>query len=453
MKKYIILNLMIIFAAFLFAGNTGSSTAFSGSFMQRVNGSESLYWNPANINSLQRAGVYTPRRYHEILVFPYSISLENNALSLDLYNSFAGKLINDSHRRRISKSIDKSLSSDFNLSIIQLGYSYKNYAFSTATNTVGRARVDKEFVDILLYGNNLTTINDDVRRDHVFDKKHNKFGVIAYQDFSFGYGGYRLNDIYPTLFDKYPSIYTGISMSLLAGYSHIESMDFRGLLSAHEEEGLNLDQQIELREALKRPESGASMPSVGVLGSGFKMSLGFSSEDIEIAKGHYMSFGLAFDDMFGFIKWNKETRKTTYSVFIDDVHVADLEEDLIIDEEYSEDISSYTTKLPLVTRFGVKYTFTDLVASLDYAQNHGHEKIYVNDAEISLGVEYPAYYKWLPVRAGFRLPIGDIQEAYSFGLGLHFRNFETGFGYQSTGAFFTSKAQGFSLGGYMRVRY
>ena len=469
MKRYIILILLTVFTALLFSNSTGSSTAFSGSFLQRVSGSEALYWNPANINRLQRTGFYslpyvspspthprsffTERLNHELLILPYSISLENNALSLDLYNSFAGELINDSHRRKISKSIDKSLFTSFNLNTIFIGYTYKNYAFSTAINAVGKGHVDKEFVDILLYGNKITTLDDEVRLDHTFDKEHNKFGALAYQDYSLGYGGYRLNDLYPAYLDEYPSIYGGISMSYLAGYSHIETIDFKGELSSHEEEGLYLDQQIVVREALKRPEGGDNMPSVGVFGSGFKMSIGFSSDVIEIATDHYMSFGLAFDNMFGFLKWNKETRKTYYSVLIDTVHIKDLEEDLIIDKEYSEDISSYTTKLPFVTRFGVKYTYTDLVASLDYAQNHGNEKIYINDPEISLGLEYPAYYSWLPARIGFRLPIGDYQAAYSFGLGLHFKNFETGFGYQSTGAFFTSKAKGFELGAYMRVRY
>ena len=475
MKKYIFLLWLLVSITFLFSSNTGSSTAFSGSFIQRVNGSEAIYWNPANINNSLREGKFIDIRSYgfvvekdgelitfeedivqlsnEILIFPGSISIENNAISLDLYNSFAGKVINDSHRKRISNGIDKSLHVNTDFNMILFGYSHQNYAFSTAMNVVARGRVDEEFIDILLYGNRITTLNDSLRRDHTFDPKYNKFGGIVYQDYSLGYGGYRMNDIYPEYLEDYPDIYGGISMSYLAGFSHVESISFKGDLFAHEVDGLYLDQQITVKESLNRFNSDEDMPSPRALGSGFKMSLGFSTDEIEIAQDQKISFGFAFDNMFGFIKWNNETRNYYYWAKIDSVLIKDLKDAIYTDGEYAENIGSYTTRLPFISRVGVKYSYQDLVASLDYAQNHGREKIYINDPEISLGLEYPIYYQWLPVRLGFRFPIGEYQESYSFGLGFHFKRFEGGFGYQSTGAFFTSKAEGFTLGAYMRVRF
>jgi hypothetical protein len=245
--------------------------------------------------------------------------------------------------------------------------------------------------------------------------------------------------------EKIPDIYAGIGFSYLIGYANAELTEFNGKFSFYEddEEGLNLDQKVGVK--------------MGMLGQGFKFSFGLSSKVFE-SGDHSVSAGVSFDNIMGNITWTKDTEIRKYTVSIDSVYIADLLDDtdgIVKDTEEVKKIKSSDTKLPFVFRLGSLYKWKDLTASLDFAKNSDVNAAFNHDPELSLGLEYNIIGH-IPVQLGYRVPIGDNNALYSFGLGMRFKNYEWGFGYQNVGAFFMSeetKGLGLTMNLFGKIRF
>jgi hypothetical protein len=407
----------------MYGSITPSSLPFSNSYLQRSSGIEALYWNPANINNI-------PTR-HELLFLPLGFRLENNIISLDLYNRTTGQFMDDDIKHEMLGSLNGFLMVGMNMNLINFGYMYDKWAFSMGTNMAARSNIDEQYIELMLFGNEMD-------REYVFTTANNNFAMLAYQDITFGYGGFVINTIHPDFFRNVPDINIGISVSALAGLATAESIDFIGTLWASDVEGFNMLQDVNMR--------------YGVLGYGCKLAIGLSSVVYEFDEEHTLSAGLSFDNILGSIKWLENLEEHHYTVRADNVFMNKLEYDLIQDSQSTKSIDSFRSYLPLVFRFGTLYSYQDFTFSVDYAQNFGKNHAYYYDPEFSFGIEY-LVGKWLPIQFGVRLPNGELLSAYSFGLGLRYDRFECGFGYQSIGSFFGDKTKGLSLSTQMKFRF
>jgi hypothetical protein len=428
MKKYLLIYIFIAIVCNAFSSVSQSSLPFSNSYLQRSSGVEALYWNPANINNKVRN--------NEIVVSPFSFALENNAFTLSLYNKATGSYLTDAWKNEFLGEMDKRLSLGMQVSFFTLGYSHKNWAISTSTKATTNTKIDRQYLDLIFFGNSQEKLK--TGEAYIFDHSNNDFGLLAYQDFTIGYGGYYINALLPDAWENIPDIYVGASMSYLLGLLTADMTHFHGVFVASEK-SVNLDQEAVIRTAS--------------MGNGFKMSLGVSSNVYRNDAGHVVDLGISFDNILGNIKWNKNLSESHYFAVVDSVIFDDLKNDVFSDSTYTNKfIGSFDTKLPFVFRVGSKYTYKQYSLSLDYAKNSSANRAFYSDHEISMGIEYCPVV-WLPLRFGYRAPIGDIQSLVSLGCGIRTQNFEYGLGIQSPGSFFTTDTKGMGVAMQMKFRY
>ena len=419
MKRYMIILVLCLVAPALLYSATASSLPFSNSFLQRSSGIEAVYWNPANIRRIPKQ--------NELMFIPIAITLENNVVSPNL---MSGQFLDSSMTREILDKVNDKFVLGVNLNKITFGYATRGWVLSSATNVVARGNIDKHYLEVLLSGNVYG-------EDYVFHIENNNFGVIAYQDLTFGYGGYPLNSLFPELMKELPIIYVGGSVSLLAGIASAEIFRSHGLFSASDD-GMVLYKDIAFRH--------------GSVGTGFKMSLGFSSEVYEIGENHNVSVGLALNNIFGRISWSNDLEEVHYIIETEEEDVRQLDKDFFTEHQENYSIDSFVSRLPFNLRMGTLYRYNDFSFSLDYSQNFGSNYAYFYSPEVSMGMEY-AINGWLPVQFGMRLPGRNLLMAYSLGIGLRFDRFECGLGYKSIGSFFGDNAKGMALSTQMKFRF
>ncbi|MCL2064468.1 MAG: hypothetical protein FWG98_08855 [Candidatus Cloacimonetes bacterium] len=415
----------------LFGLGTPSSFSFAHSYLQRATGVEALYWNPANITNI-------PTKAEIMLPLSLAGSAENNMMSLDLYNRVMGATLDDPLKQEMLNALDGNLRFGVNVNMIT-GFALGNFAYSTGVTVVGKGMVDEQFIELALTGNETTegeNHSDIEFGDYDFSDEHNEFLTLAYQDVSIGYGGFRLNQLFPNG-DNIPNIYAGIGISSLIGYFIAEVTEFSGSLEANND-GLTLDQTTKLK--------------TGTLGTGFKMSLGFSVDAVQFDENHYITAGLSMDNIFGQIRWRNNLEETRYEIFVDDYILNDLNFGMHHQEEETLDAEAFTSRIPFLMKMGGFYRYNDFSASLDYAQYIGSSKAFNYDPNIALGLEYLAF-NYVPVQFGLRLPIGDLSTICSLGIGYRHKNVEVGLAYQSFDAFLGENTKGLAYSMYSKIRF
>ena len=422
MKKTILFLIVCMGINALFSFGTPSSAPFANSYLQRATGVEAVYWNPANIPNIPTS--------FEIMSFSAVGSFENNMLSLDLYNRIMGQFLDEEIKMEMLDAIDKNFSFGVNANSILAAVSYENFAYSTGVNVAGRGKVDKQFLELILIENDYDKVYD-------FTAENNDFLALGYQDFTVGYGGFHLNQFFNNG-DNFPNIYAGMSMSFLMGYYMAEMTHFDGVLSTDDVNGLVLDQYTDIK--------------TGQMGTGFKMSLGFSMDAVNFAENHYITAGLSFDNLFASMRWRNNTEMREYHIYSNNYFFNHLEKDIWEEDEETYDIDSFISRLPFILRLGGLYRQNDFSASLDYAHNFGNSKAFNYDPNISMGLEYVIHNNF-PVQVGFRLPIGDLNAICSMGAGYRHRNFEIGLAYQSFDAFYSNQTKGLAYSMYMKGRF
>jgi len=428
MKKITLFFIIILFINGLFGVKTPSSLPFANSYLQRSSGAESLYWNPALISNVNTSG--------EWMSMPYVIEIENNMISVDLYNRFfRGRHFNYEEITAIKNEILDAIGDRFNmkvnLKIILVGMSFGNYAYSTSTNVLFKSSLHSDFIE-------LAFVSNDEFRIYDFGDDHNDFILLGYQDFTFGYGGYNVNQLFPENMDFMPNITVGAGLSYLRGIYTDRLSEFDGVFRTSNEDGVVLYQSV------KRIS--------GERGNGIKASLGISVDAFQFDENHYITTGMSLDNIGASIRWTYALNEHENTVRIDSLHVNKLDKDIYTESNGKTELKAFTTKLPLNLKIGALYKFNELSASIDYAQNFGSGVAISFSPEISFGIEY-ILGDYFPIQIGHRLPIDDIEMANSIGLGLRLNRYEFGAAYQSIGSFHSYSNTGFAIGSYMKFRF
>ena len=416
---------------------TATSIPFANSYTQRSAGINALYWNPANINKNSMN--------NEFMLFPLTYGIENNSLNLNLFNRIFGNYepndkyshFDDVVKKDLIDNIGRRTAIGLNFNLVNLGYSYKNWAFATATNVSVKGRIDGHYTQILIQGNKYN-------KAYKFTNRNSNFLAVAYQDITVGYGGYLLNPMIERYYTEYlPPIYGGISISALRGFGAAEMVQFSGEFLANDNvDGLTLNQILTMHS--------------GTNGSGFKIAVGLTSEVYTIDDIRNITAGFSVDNIWGRINWTKELRADSYeAVDIRDWDINNLGDSGMFDAkgDTTYTINKFHTTLPTVFRIGGKYTHSQKTnLSMDIKYSH-----YISDGfyyypEISFGYEYNMFDS-MPLQLGYRIPWGEAQAIYSFGLGLRMTHYEIGFGYQNIHGFFTHNTKGVVIATYMRWRF
>lgn len=398
MKNNKLMLILLILIISLGLGNLYSVTdayslAFADSYFSRAKAANALNWNPANIGE---------KAYLDLPLLNTNINLTNNLFNLDM-NGISGKYLTEKDKRDILKEIDGSFVVDGSFRTVLVGISDKNIAFSIGLNLLTRSKISEEFIRISLFGNESDNYHFN---DNDFD-----YNLLSYTDISAGLGGLKLAKIFPFLAETdLPEIEYGLSGSLLTGIANVKSTSFSAEYIADIDEGLNSGAYLRQKEAFG--------------GFGLKFNLSFNSQINE-----NLSAGMGFDNILGFITWFGKTQEREKNYWIDGVYISDLEEDILSDTDELKDISSYTSNLPLIYRFGTLYDFGNIDFSLDYSHIFDDNNYNLGRNYLSIATELK-WLKKLPFQLGIKLGDGDNVVTTAYGLSYQGDYFQTGISVQ-----------------------
>ncbi len=384
MRKLLIFTALLSIVSLISATDVPASAMYGESFLQRANGVNAIYWNPANL-----ANDRDFNRDYSFMCF--SGGILNNSFSINLYNDNVGKYLTESDKKDILGELEDAVKLKFKISTLLFATSSRNHGFSIGTNFYAKGKFSKKYFDLLLNGN-------EYNRVYTFDKSENGVSVLGYTDVTYAYSGLYLKNVLPFIENpesnyKIPEVKVGVSVSALIGLMSMRTHKFDAELIAGDG-GLHLDQNIELDKAAG--------------GFGLKSSIGFSSDDIM----DNLSVGLAFDNVFGFINWSGSAERNYITANADSVYIEELDDDVIESDNVTEDSEGWTTTLPLVFKFGSLYKINESSnVSFDWKQSTKTTVSTCAKPQISIAGEYIVKDR-VPLRLG--LSNGDETTAYAF---------------------------------------
>jgi hypothetical protein len=392
MKSSISLFLLMIIVSSLVATQTANSLAYSGSFMLRAQGSEALYWNPAALN----------QQYRDVTLplFNQSYQISNSAFDIDTYNYISGRYLTEADKVKILKHIDNAIVVNANTHIMLLGFSLGNIAFASSIHGYSEARISEDYIKLLLTGNE--------ESDYYFGKKDNQLSAISYQDITIGIGDIDLAAL--TEIDNIPHIKFGIATSLLTGLGVVETDYYKGLFHSGFD-GMSVSQDVIIK--------------TGIGGIGHKSLISLYSKPLD-----YLTLGMSFDNMLGYIKWFGRMDATHYSIEADSVYASDLQSDIFTETHSTKTTDSFVTKLPPEIRLGALGSYKDLNLSIDWVQGFANSQVTSSIGTISVGSEYYITPK-IPIRAGLKFGNRDYPWSLSYGTGYTGKHINFSIGLQS----------------------
>lgn len=387
-----LLVLIILLCSILsLSGMTDShSMRFADSYFSRAKSSSALHWNPANIGA---------KGYMDIPFLNTNIEITNNLFNLDM-NGLSGKYLTDKDKEDLLAEIDGSFVVDGSLRTTLYGMSKNNIAFGLGVNGLITSKITDEFIRIALYGTESDTYH--------FTKQDLDYEALGYVDITAGMGGFKLNKLITKL-DEYPAIPEieyGFSGSILAGLGNVKVTSFEADYRADADNGLYAEAFLNQKEAFG--------------GVGLKFNFSLNSQINE-----NLSAGMGFDNVLGFIKWVGNTKSRQNRYWIEDVYISDLEDDILSDEDEVNDISGYTTNLPLIYRLGTLYDFGKIDLSFDYSHTFNDNRYNLGRNSISFATEM-RWIKFLPVQIGVKIGDGDNAISTAYGLSYRGSYFESG---------------------------
>ena len=387
---------------------------------------EANHYESARSLSMGKSYTSLARNYHAIGVNPANLALSggnnlsvelfsvgadinNNSFSLSDYNSYNGEHLSDADKDDIlSKIPDKGLEGSAETGVSAFSFSRGSIAFGVTGHADGKAKIDKQIVELIFNGN---TIGDTVDIS-------NAYGTgTAHVDFNLSYAR-KLKDF------GWGSLNWGINLKYIYGiqYANVEEADAYILTTA---------QGIE--------SEGAVSVKTSEGGSGFGVDLGLSAE-----YGNNWVFSMALSNILSSISWSDNNKLNTYVFTWENLTVDNSDDDSVItSDDYEESIGSFSESLPPQLVLGASTTYSSLLLSFDYKQGFKDQGRVSTTPEISVGCE-AGFFKTFPLRAGFSLGGAEGSSA-AVGFGVKLSPFFIDFAYMSTGSLAPIGGKGMGL--------
>ena len=407
MKKILTLLCLILITCSLFATALSNpvSIALGDAFITKARGFHALHWNPANLGILDNDMTFN--------LIQISSDVSNNAFSLGYYNDLMGKYLNEEDEQEfLDKIPDDGLSLNVNADV-HLPLSMSIWKFGIAVNTIARSSVDlsKEYFDLVLNGN-------EIGETYTFE--NNKGSAIAFVETQVGYGDIIPMEKISSSFADLPPIYGGVSIGYLHGLAYAEILNFTTEFSTNDSV-MDVYNNLLIRTAgydTDKEEIIASSVFPGA-GSGFRMSLGFTSPITD-----KITASLAINNLFGKINWTEATEEHLINVEAPGLTIDTWDDSLLVDTTYT--IDKFSQTIPVEIHMGGSYKLNEFTFYGDYVQGFDNSLLTSAKPKFSFGAEYMPL-DWLPVRAGFGFG-GDEKAHFSLGSGFEFTNFEFSWG-------------------------
>jgi hypothetical protein len=378
------------------------SMGMAGSYTVMAKDVEAAFWNPANLGLSTRPGF-------SLCLFSVSASISNNSFSLGDYNTYVGDFWDDQEKLKILNSIPaEGLKLDIDAGANCLGFSAGNFALTVVGDGWANLRVAKSPFEFLLFGNEL---NDTVS---VSDSKGEAWAITSV-NLSYGQAVYRTRG---------KELSFGLSFKYLIGWLYYRVIESQGNIYV-QEQGIN-----GLGNFVVQSAEG---------GRGFSIDLGSTYR----FKNNWL-LGLSVTNLFSQMQWNKNTEERGYHFEMDTLNAEGFDDDSVaVTSDYTKQIGSFNTRLPMVIRTGLGKAGKKLSWSLD-----GKEFIYKKEInstyfELSLGAEYKLF-KWLPLRSGVNLTKGKYL-SLAGGMGLRFGPYYLDTGLTNHSGFLPGQSKGIGL--------
>jgi len=234
MKKLIILFLLL--NTFFFLYSFSDSILLSNRFMMKTNGFSALKTNPANIDD-------DAEIEYGFGFLNWNLQIENNSFTLNDYNTYNGKFLDQDLKDEILKKIDGSLKINVDFNFDVFGFHTRHFAYLLSMKAVGKGHFSKDYLDLMLNGN-------EFNHEYHFGNDTNDAEFVSYLDFNIGYNRFSLQDILNIkVIDDLPKIRVGYGLSALVGLGHFKIIDYSGMMVANNS-GFSLNQSVKAKTSV-----------------------------------------------------------------------------------------------------------------------------------------------------------------------------------------------------------
>ncbi len=337
-----------------------------------AHGLEAVTFNPANLAFSEHSSVGMASA---------AVAVQNNALSLDRYNEITGTHLDSAAKAQLLADIpENGLSLDADVRASALGFQFGNLALTAGAIGTGHGNLDKDYFDLVLYGNQMGKTVD-------FSNTWGDGSAMGAATVSYGakllsLGGAQLG--------------AGVNVRYLYGLYEMHVADAGGTLTTGMTE-IAGDAYV------------STLSSEG--GRGYGVDVGLA---LRTPGG--LQLGLTLENAQGRMEWNRKVECREFRVTAADINLLNTNLDASVDDAdttYAGD--PYTTELPRVARLGAAAKVGPFVVAADYLQGFEDRGLVSTDPRVAGGVEWQLGF----LKPRFGAASGGVQgQSASAGLGL-----------------------------------
>ncbi|MGH8015980.1 MAG: hypothetical protein ACREBV_07305, partial [Candidatus Zixiibacteriota bacterium] len=130
---------------------------------------------------------------------------------------------------------------------------------------------------------------------------------------------------------------------------------------------------------------------------------------------HY-TIGARLENLLGSISWTRKTEEHGLNFSFDTLTINNANDSVVVSDDYSKDIPSFSSRLPVVMNLGVANTSGKLLWGIDWEQGFERTAESSTNPRLSIGIEW-LQLGMMPLRLGFSSG-GGRSERFSFGSGI-----------------------------------
>lgn len=403
----------VLAAALLAAGPAAAasdarSLAMAGAQTAAARSVEAASWNPAILAFSSGTSIH---------LVGVSADLHNNSLSLDRYNEISGATLSAAQKQELLDDIpDGGFALNGRLGAGALGVQWGQFAVTTGVIGAGRGNLDRDFFDLVLFGNELGETVD-------FSDTWGNAHAIGHASLSYG------REVFDGPLGR-------IAVGATASYLY-------GIYEMHVEEAGG-----SLTTAMTEISGEAYASAVTAEGGG---GFGLDLAGAWQAPGGW-TFGLAIDNFVTNVNWSSNPERTELRITAADLNA--LNDDLdnaVADSDTTYAIGGYSTTLPRRVRLGAARDTGRLLLAADYVQGFTSRAGASGTPQLNLGAEWRPL-GWLTPRAGVSLG-GATQTGMAGGLGLQLGFWQLDLAVINRGGFAGGSTKGLGFGASTRLMF
>ncbi len=397
----------------------GAGMAFSNSADTR--GLEQVGMNPATL-------ALNHRYNFEFNFLSFNISAFNNSLSKGTYDQFftgGDSLLQKDKASLLSGVPSSGIKGNISAQVNTFAVYMPHFSLAVVGMGNGYFSLPKEIAELALYG------NSDFGRTYDFSNLDGQ---------GWGGGAVMMGLAFSLPFLKSSTIREasfGITAKYLTGLRYFEVISSSGKLYNldYDNPFLRLDGLLEARTA------------EGGTGFGYDMGFLFQSQN-------NFTISLALLNAYSNVNWTNNPKHIFYSIQSENFTVSSdgIDDSLIVKEDTSFSVVSFTTQLPRVLDIGFAYQVAKpLLFTGEFQQGLNSNMGTLKSTRFAMGMEYTGI-PLLPIRTGISNKTGQ-GFSFAFGLGLNLHFWYMDLAYINHGGLSSKSASGATIAATTRIRF